>query len=148
MALYQIINLINSERYKSVYGDDPFHPLIPKTYNPGITENVRVLVTPSSLDIDEQKQRNHVMLPGVIAVVPTTTTNRPAQENRNRNWMKPKWATASRKPLLISPAHTTQPLKSEDIAYSEAYNYWQWSELTPAVAERNKRNIYGSNWKY
>ncbi|XP_073823391.1 uncharacterized protein [Musca autumnalis] len=145
VALYQIITLINSERYKSVYGDDPFHPLIPKTYNPDVMENVRVLVTPSSLDIDEQKLRNATKQPTVIAVIPTEQGN---HVQRSLNWGKSKWATPARKPLIVSPVHTVQQVKSNDKAYDEAYNYWQWSELTPAVTERNKRNIYGSNWKY
>ncbi|XP_061395893.1 uncharacterized protein LOC133331524 [Musca vetustissima] len=142
VALYQIVNLINSERYKSVYGDDPFHPLIPKTYNPAVTENVRVLVTPSSIDIDEQKQRN-AMQPGIINVLPSNRAVLPRSQT-NRNWMTSKWASQSKKPLIVAPA----PMKNNDAAYEEAYNYWQWSELTPAVTERNKRNIYASNWKY
>uniref|UniRef100_A0A1I8Q1I5 Uncharacterized protein n=1 Tax=Stomoxys calcitrans TaxID=35570 RepID=A0A1I8Q1I5_STOCA len=168
VALYQIISLINSERYKAVYGDDPFHPLIPKTYNPFVTENVRVLITPLSNDIDEQKQRNAQLgftssrnaVQPIIAVLPTTNglanglNNRTKPEDKKNKWMKSRWATPSRNPLIIPPSlHSNSRgydsgSDPHDNSYSVDYNNWQWSELAPAISARNSRNTYGYNWKY
>lgn len=150
MALYQIITLINSERYKAVYGDDPFHPLIPKTYNPTIQENVRVLITPNMNEIDEQKQRNalndfmskkNASVQPVISVIPVNYAENGSQHKvKKRNWMQPKWATRSRNPLIVPPVHNDT--STIDNSYSEAYNHWQWSELAPAVSARKTKNIY------
>ncbi|XP_075153468.1 uncharacterized protein LOC142227037 isoform X2 [Haematobia irritans] len=159
VALYQIINLINSERYKSVYGDDPFHPLIPKTYNPMVIENVRVLITPVSNDIDEQKQRNaqkgflgnnNVIQP-IISVLPANYgQNDETKITGRRSWMKSKWATPSHNPLIqpVGPTNSNRNFNIHDSNYSVDYNNWQWSELAPGVSSRNKRNIYGYDWKY
>lgn len=164
MALYQIITLINTERYKSLYGDDPFKPLIPKTYNPEITENVRVLVTPNNRDIDEQKKRNALLKRAnknrliqpqpIISVLPIDyLENNVNNYKTNAKWKESQWPTTTVKtpPLAnrypLDPAYA--PAQKLNNNYALNYNNWQWSELAPAVSARNKKNIFlGSNRNY
>ncbi|KAM7351895.1 uncharacterized protein ACRADG_004609 [Cochliomyia hominivorax] len=164
VALYQIINLINSERYKSLYGDDPFKPLIPKTYNPMVTENVRVLITPNNRDIDEQKKHNALVnaatnrqrLPQpqpIISVLPVNCLENNINSQRNNaKWKESQWPTTTVQTPPESQryppptGHNSMVRRYND---KNDYNYWQWSELAPAISARNKKNIFmGSVWNY
>lgn len=161
MALYQIINLINSERYKALYGDDPFKPLIPKTYNPLVTENVRVLITPNNRDIDEQKKRNALLNAAnrnqlqqpqpIISVLPVNYLENNVNTVRNNaKWKESQWPTTTVHTPPESdryPPPTGNNIMQRRNNYEVNYNNWQWSELAPAVSARNKKNIYmGSVW--
>ncbi|XP_023302672.2 uncharacterized protein LOC111684692 [Lucilia cuprina] len=165
VALYQIITLINSERYKTLYGDDPFKPLIPKTYNPMVNENVHVLITPNSNDIDEQKKRNAFRNAAnrkrqpqpqpIISVLPIDYLENNFNSNRNNvKWKESQWPTTTVQTPPESqryppPSGYNPSQRRNENNFRVNYNNWQWSELAPAVSARNKKNIYmGSRWYY
>ncbi|TDG40382.1 hypothetical protein AWZ03_013196 [Drosophila navojoa] len=77
IALFQIINLVRSNKYRQLYGEDPFNPLVTKRPR-GEVQQLRVLGTPEDTDIDEQKRLAKLGLwprrhPQVISVIPMQT---------------------------------------------------------------------------
>ncbi|XP_054743857.1 uncharacterized protein LOC129248356 [Anastrepha obliqua] len=131
VALFQIIELVHTERYRKLYGDDPFHPQLPPNYSYtsppqysyGTVENVRVLVTPRSGDIDEQKQRQTqrtaVKAPTqpVIAVLPANYVNNngPHLQSKQMN--------------SFQQQQQYQRSEKEQNEYNAEFGNWQWSEL-------------------
>ncbi|XP_030556081.1 uncharacterized protein LOC115759311 [Drosophila novamexicana] len=75
LAMYQIINLVRSSKYRQLYGEDPFQP-IPLRRAQGEIQQLRLLHTPEDTDIDEQKRLAKLGLwpvrrqPQVISVIP------------------------------------------------------------------------------
>ncbi|XP_036322611.1 uncharacterized protein LOC118736679 [Rhagoletis pomonella] len=146
VALFQIIELVHTARYRKLYGDDPFNPQIPPSYANaslqhayGTVENVRVLVTPSSGDIDEQKRRQGKALTTampVIAVLPANYRNSygPQVEKKQRN--------SAQQPQLQPQAYKTY--ESEQNEYNAEFNNWQWSELM--VGRQRKAMMIKPNW--
>lgn len=137
VALFQIIELVHTERYRKLYGEDPFHPHLspnytyasqpPPQHGYGTVENVRVLVTPRSGDIDEQKLRqsqrgpvNASELP-VIAVLPANYKNSNARVFQNkqlRNLKQQQFQTQQ---------YSSYEAQQND--YNADFGNWQWSEL-------------------
>ncbi|XP_053959538.1 uncharacterized protein LOC128864074 [Anastrepha ludens] len=131
VALFQIIELVHTERYRKLYGDDPFHPQLPPNYSHtsppqysyGTVENVRVLVTPRSGDIDEQKQRQTqriaVKAPTqpVIAVLPANYVN------NNGPLLQSKQMSS------FQQQQQYQRSEKERNEYNAEFGNWQWSEL-------------------
>ncbi|XP_068150963.1 uncharacterized protein [Drosophila tropicalis] len=80
LAMFQIISLVKSQRYRELYGNDPFHPLALKrapnnSYSKDSVQQLRILDTPDDTDIDEQKRLAKLGLwprrqPQVISVIP------------------------------------------------------------------------------
>ncbi|EDW76381.2 uncharacterized protein Dwil_GK15425 [Drosophila willistoni] len=80
LAMFQIISLVKSQRYRELYGNDPFHPLALKrapnnSYSKDSVQQLRILETPDDTDIDEQKRLAKLGLwprrqPQVISVIP------------------------------------------------------------------------------
>ncbi|KAM8717492.1 hypothetical protein ACLKA7_004221 [Drosophila subpalustris] len=77
IAMFQIICLVKSPKYRQLYGEDPFHP-IPLRRPHGSYDSVqqfRILGMPDDTDIDEQKRLAKLGLwpnrqPRVISVIP------------------------------------------------------------------------------
>ncbi|XP_067625463.1 uncharacterized protein [Eurosta solidaginis] len=137
VALYQIIELIHTERYRQLYGDDPFNPQLPPsygTYTPpplyGTVENVRVLTTPRSSDINQQKQaqgvskfpRSRKQQP-VIAVLPANYRNNNTQYQYNN----------------LSQQKQYEQYQSQQ----NEFGNWQWSEL---MVGRQRKPVISRNW--
>ncbi|XP_023175057.2 uncharacterized protein LOC111602289 [Drosophila hydei] len=77
IALFQIINLVRSNKYRQLYGEDPFNPVAMRRSR-GEVQQLRVLGTPEDTDIDEQKRLAKLGLwprrhPQVISVIPMQT---------------------------------------------------------------------------
>ncbi|KAH8269336.1 hypothetical protein KR018_004612 [Drosophila ironensis] len=78
VAMFQIISLVKSPRYRELYGDNPFHPLALKSsHSEDSQPPLRVLNMHdmTDIDIDEQKQLSKLGLwprrpPPVVSVVP------------------------------------------------------------------------------
>lgn len=155
VALYQIINLVHSKRYRALYGDDPFasSPTPPPPYDSqshayGTIENVRVLVTPDSKDIDDQKQMNAAtkfkwkksttMQQPIIAVIPV-----------NSKYI------GGIMPIIIGHNNSNssrllqeqqQDYYNENIGYSSDYENWQWNELVGGQKRHQQRSyLIGQN---
>ncbi|XP_011197262.3 uncharacterized protein LOC105221833 [Bactrocera dorsalis] len=146
VALFQIIELIHTERYRKLYGDDPFHPQLPPNYidasqlpslhGYGTVENVRVLVTPRSGDVDEQKLRqtqrgpvNAAEMP-VIAVLPANYKNTNARVVQNKQLSK----------LQQQPYSSYEEQQND---YNADFGNWQWSEL---MIGRQRKAMIRRNW--
>ncbi|XP_017020820.1 uncharacterized protein [Drosophila kikkawai] len=87
VAMFQIIRLVKSSRYRELYGDDPFHPLAMK---PSLTNDsqkplpVLHMHDMHDTDIDEQKRLSKLGLwprrhPPVVSVLPVQTQFPPPQ---------------------------------------------------------------------
>ncbi|EDW03073.1 GH10696 [Drosophila grimshawi] len=80
VAMFQIITLVKSNKYRQLYGEDPFDP-IPLRRSHGSNNGVqqlRMLGTPEDTDIDEQKRLAKLGLwpprqPQIISVIPMQT---------------------------------------------------------------------------
>lgn len=80
VAMFQIICLVKSPRYRELYGEDPFHPLVLKTTRTKESHQpLRVLnmhdMTMHDTDIDEQKRLSKLGLwprrpAPVVSVIP------------------------------------------------------------------------------
>ncbi|ALC38301.1 CG14007 [Drosophila busckii] len=77
IAMYQIITLVRSSRYRQLYGEDPFHPLAMQRISAGkdSVQQLRMLQTPEETDIDEQKRLAKLAQwpkrrPQIISVIP------------------------------------------------------------------------------
>lgn len=78
--MFQIIGLVKSSKYRLLYGDDPFHPLIMRNTqgSPNSVKQLHMLDQPEETDIDEQKRLAKLGLwpprrPQVISVIPVQT---------------------------------------------------------------------------
>lgn len=146
VALFQVIELIHTERYRKIYGDDPFHPQLPPNYtyasqlpplhDYGIVENVRVLVTPRSGDIDDQKLRqtqrrpmNAAEMP-VIAVLPADSKNSNARVVQNKHERN-----------LQQQTYNSYEAQQND--YNADFRNWQWCEL---MVGRQRKAMISRNW--
>ncbi|KAH8415209.1 hypothetical protein KR215_009008 [Drosophila sulfurigaster] len=79
IAMFQIIKLVRSAKYRQLYGEDPFHP-IPLKRSHGSNGSIQQLRMglPEDTDIDEQKRLAKLGLwpsrqPQVISVIPVQT---------------------------------------------------------------------------
>ncbi|XP_002021681.2 uncharacterized protein LOC6596544 [Drosophila persimilis] len=79
VAMFQVISLVRSPRYRELYGDDPFHPLATKSHphKDSSVQQLRVLKmdNDNDMDIDEQKRLSKLGLwprryPQVVSVIP------------------------------------------------------------------------------
>lgn len=78
--MFQIIGLVRSSKYRQLYGEDPFHPLIMKNTlgSPSSVQHLDLLAQTEETDIDEQKRLAKLGLwpprrPQVISVIPVQT---------------------------------------------------------------------------
>ncbi|XP_037957093.1 uncharacterized protein LOC119687021 [Teleopsis dalmanni] len=146
VALFQIFSLVNSERYRRLYGDDPIHPYILPSGNNvegyqnvyGAIENIRVLVTPNYNDIDElkQKQTKSKSPQEIIKVIPISK-KRANYEGLPiiSNLQRAKLNQVSRQDQ--HPSEYQQNNYAEDYNSSVNYNFWQWNELGGKPAKRS-----------
>ncbi|KAH8403268.1 hypothetical protein KR222_009333 [Zaprionus bogoriensis] len=81
IAMFQIICLVRSSKYRQLYGEDPFHPILMKRAqgSPNSVQQLRMLGHPEDTDIDEQKRLAKLGLwpprrPQVISVIPVMQT--------------------------------------------------------------------------
>ncbi|CAD6999230.1 unnamed protein product [Ceratitis capitata] len=140
VALFQIIELIHSERYRKLYGEDPFHPLQSPNYNQqpqgyGVVRNIRVLVTPRSGEIDAQKMRQTERMP-VIAVLPANYGrhhNAPLLPNKQ---IKKK----QQRQFKVQPYKIYEAQRNESNA---EFGNWQWSEV---AVGRQKSTMIQRKW--
>lgn len=80
IAMFQIISLIKSPKYRQLYGDDPFHPIPMRRphVSYGSVQQLHMLGVPDDTDIDEQKRLAKLghwpsRKPQVISVIPVQT---------------------------------------------------------------------------
>ncbi|KAH8282277.1 hypothetical protein KR054_006540 [Drosophila jambulina] len=78
VAMFQIISLVKSSRYRELYGDDPFHPLAIKPNQSQKPLPVLHMHDMHDTDIDEQKRLSKLGLwprrhPPVVSVLPVQT---------------------------------------------------------------------------
>ncbi|KAH8249279.1 hypothetical protein KR032_008008 [Drosophila birchii] len=78
VAMFQIITLVKSSRYRELYGDDPFHPLAMKPSRNQEPLPVLHMHDMQDTDIDEQKRLSKLGLwprrhPPVVSVLPVQT---------------------------------------------------------------------------
>lgn len=80
IAMFQIISLVRSSKYRQLYGEDPFHPLVMKCSlgSPSSVQQLHMLDQPEETDIDEQKRLAKLGLwpprrAQVISVIPVQT---------------------------------------------------------------------------
>ncbi|XP_054083689.1 uncharacterized protein LOC105216180 [Zeugodacus cucurbitae] len=154
VALFQIIELIHTERYRKLYGDDPFHPQLPPNYSSaaqpptylqhgyGTVENVRVLVTPRSGDIDEQKQRQTQRGPVNAAAMPVIAVLPANYKNNNAKAFQSKQLRNLQQQQHLQP----QPYNSYEAQqndYNADFGNWQWSEL---IVGRQRKAMISRNW--
>nr|XP_016934615.1 uncharacterized protein LOC108013325 [Drosophila suzukii] len=78
VAMFQIISLVKSARYREIYGDDPFHPLAMRNSHPRESEKPPQVLRMHDMhdtNIDEQKRLSRMGLwphrhPPVVSVLP------------------------------------------------------------------------------
>ncbi|KAH8255426.1 hypothetical protein KR038_002893 [Drosophila bunnanda] len=81
VAMFQIIGLVKSSRYRELYGDDPFHPLARKPNHSNESKKPLPVLHMHDMhdtDIDEQKRLSKLGLwprrhPPVVSVLPVQT---------------------------------------------------------------------------
>ncbi|KAL9928826.1 uncharacterized protein ACN427_008035 [Glossina fuscipes fuscipes] len=150
VALYQIIGLINSSKYKKLYGDDPFNPLVPlspdRTALPLSVGNSSDKMTLTSNNIRTVKAVSppktfiRKTKPVIISVLPPNFKSnqyKNVNNNKRMNWSKFR--------PIQSPGKQEQEQECRR-NHNVNYNYWQWSELAPqSLYNANKRTIFYFN---
>ncbi|XP_017062988.2 uncharacterized protein LOC108102487 [Drosophila eugracilis] len=121
VAMFQIITLVKSERYRELYGDDPFHPLAMRSSHPEDSEKpaqVLRMYDMHDTNIDEQKRLSKLGLwprhhPPVVSVLPARA---PYPQPQLKWWQQQALNTAD--------DHPHEP---------SVYGNWQMRELLNGV---------------
>ncbi|XP_030381236.1 uncharacterized protein LOC115629060 [Scaptodrosophila lebanonensis] len=143
LAMFQIITLVKSTRYRELYGNDPFHPLSLSTNSKASSvQQLQFYSTPDDTDIDEQKRlarlgqwpRRQPPPTQVISVIPVGTESRHMAAPQLKWWQQ-------------------QALDVDDKMLDSAiYRNWQRDELLRGVGgEVERKNAlnkqYGEHWR-
>lgn len=67
VALFQLITLVNSEKYKKLYGDDPMKPIVNSQNGLSTTPEVKMIYTPDYDTVLKKLNKE----PKIIAVQPS-----------------------------------------------------------------------------